>query len=202
MIVVIVGPPASGKGTVSVRLAKKLGLEHISTGDIFRNLDDSEIAKYLVTGRLLPDELVAKVVNKAMEGKTKIILDGYPRNLAQAKLLDGYLAKTGRKIDRVVFLDTSTETVVRRMTNRRICPKCGKVYNLLTLPPPKPGKCECGGDLIQRPDDNEKTIVSRVGVFEEHTKPILEHYKGRVLKIDGNGEIDGIIKELSKKFGK
>jgi adenylate kinase len=198
MILVIIGPPASGKGTTAVRIAKNYGLEHIATGDIFRNLDDEEIAKYLISGRLLPDELVAKAVNREMGGKKNLVLDGYPRNVAQAKLLDSFLESEGQKVDRVIYLDTSEETVIRRMTNRRICPKCGKVYNLATLPPPKPGTCECGGELIQRDDDKEQTIRDRIGVFNQHTKPVLEHYEEKVLKIDGNNEIDKIMEDIGK----
>lgn len=202
MILTIVGPPASGKGTTATRIAKKYGLEHIAAGDLFRDLDDEEIRKYLVSGRLLPDELVAKVINKAMSGKTDFILDGYPRNIGQARLLDEFLKSENKEIDCVIYLKTSNEVVLRRMTNRRICPKCGKIYNLITLPPPSPGKCDCGGDLIQRADDNEKTIMGRIGVFNEHTMPILEHYKDKVLTINGDHEIKEIMDEVSEGLDK
>lgn len=189
MIFLIIGPPASGKGTTASMIKDEFRLEHISSGDLFREMNDEEIRKYLVSGRLLPDELVAKVVDKAIKGKDNYILDGYPRNIHQAKLLDKFLKSEGKEVGQVIYLDTSIDTIISRMSNRRICKKCGKIYHLINIPPPRPGKCECGGDLIQREDDREEIVRARADTFNKLTKPVLEHYKSKVLVVDGDKEI-------------
>lgn len=198
MIYLIIGPPSSGKGTAASRMKQEFGLEHISSGDLFRELQDEKVKKFLAAGKLLPDEMVAKVVNKAISRKDNYILDGYPRNINQAKMLDKFLKGEGKEVRQVIYLETSTKKVLERVTNRRVCPKCGKIYNLVTLPPPMPGKCECGGDLIQREDDKEGVILKRIETFNRLTKPVLKHYKGKVLVINGEEEIDGIMKQIRK----
>ncbi|MBN2094900.1 MAG: nucleoside monophosphate kinase [Candidatus Aenigmarchaeota archaeon] len=196
MIYLIIGPPASGKGTTASRMKAEFQLEHISSGDLFRELNDEEIRKYLVSGRLLPDELVARVVERAIKGKDNYILDGYPRNLAQAKLLDQFLKNDGKEVGQVIYLETGNDKIIQRMTNRRVCSKCGKIYNLVTLPPPKPGKCECGGELFQREDDKEAIILGRIDTFNRQTKPVLDHYNDQLLTINGEKEIEGIMEEV------
>jgi len=196
MIYLIIGPPASGKGTTASRMKQEFGPEHISSGDLFREMQDEEVKKFLAAGKLLPDEMVSKVVNKAIAGKDNYILDGYPRNIHQAKMLDKFLHSEGKEVGQVIYLETGTKKVLERMTNRRVCPKCGKIYNLVTLPPPKPGKCECGGDLIQREDDSEEVVLERLETFNKITKPVLEHYRSKVLVIDGEVEIDGIMRQV------
>jgi len=196
MIYLIIGPPASGKGTTANMIKDEFGLEHISSGDLFREMNDEEIRKYLVSGRLLPDEMVARVVDKAIKGKDNYILDGYPRNIHQAKMFDKFLKSEGKEVDQVIYLETSIETIISRMSNRRICKKCGKIYHLINIPPPKPGKCECGCDLIQREDDREEIIKARVDTFNKLTKPVLDHYKDKILAIDGNKELAERMSEI------
>jgi len=196
MIYLIIGPPASGKGTTASRMKQEFHLEHISSGDLFRELKDDEVKKYLISGRLLPDELVARVVDKAIKGKDNFILDGYPRNLKQAKMLDDFLKKEGKQIDQVIYLETGNPKIIQRMSNRRVCEKCGKIYNLITIPPPKPGICECGGKLVQRADDVEAIILGRIETFNKQTKPVLDHYKDRLLIINGEKEIIEIMDQV------
>jgi adenylate kinase len=196
MIYLIIGPPASGKGTTASRMKEEFHLKHISSGDLFRELKDDEVKKYLISGRLLQDELVAKVVDQAIKGKDDFILDGYPRNLKQARMLDDFLKKEGKKVDQVIYLETGDKKIIQRMTNRRVCEKCGKIYNLITIPPPRPGLCECGGKLVQRADDVEGIILGRIDTFNKQTKPILEHYKDKLLVIDGEKEIIEIMDQV------
>jgi adenylate kinase len=198
MIYLIIGPPASGKGTTASRMKQEFHLEHISSGDLFRELKDDEVKKYLISGRLLPDELVARVVEKSIQGKDNFILDGYPRNLKQAKMLDDFLKKEGKAVGQVVYLETGNPKIIQRMSNRRVCEKCGKIYNLITIPPPKPGLCECGGKLVQRADDVEAVILGRIETFNKQTKPVLEHYKDRLLIINGEKEIIEIMDQVRK----
>jgi len=202
MIYLIIGPPASGKGTTASRMKEEFHLEHISSGDLFRELKDDEVKKYLISGRLLPDELVARVVDSAIKGKDNFILDGYPRNLKQAKMLDDFLKKEGKEVGQVVYLEVGNKKILQRMTNRRVCEKCGKIYNLITIPPPKPGLCECGGRLIQRADDVEAVILGRVETFNKHTKPVLDHYKNKLLVINGEKEINEIMVQVRKGLKK
>lgn len=198
MIVLIIGAPASGKGTQAEKMEKELGLKHMASGDLFRKSTDKEVINCMELGKLLPDELVTKVFLNEIEGKDDLILDGYPRNLAQAKTIDEFLAETGKKIDYVIYLNATERKVIERISNRRVCPKCGNSYNLITKPPDVEGKCSCGADLIQRNDDKEEVIRARLEVFREQTEPILEHYRDRVIEINGDNEIGVVFEEICK----
>ncbi|MCK4429490.1 MAG: nucleoside monophosphate kinase [Candidatus Aenigmarchaeota archaeon] len=200
MIVLIIGAPASGKGTQAEMIAKKYNLKHVSTGEIFRNIKDEEIVKHLATGKLLPDELVTKAVEGEIEGIDNYLLDGYPRTLAQAEMYDTILSKGNKQLDFVIYLKTGEEAIIKRITNRRVCSECKKNYNLITNPPPKEGKCDCGGDLTQRDDDTEETIKNRLRIFREQTEPLLEHYKGKVIVVNGEQSIDGVFEDVCKEI--
>jgi adenylate kinase len=200
MIIIIIGPPASGKGTQAEKIAKKLGIKHISTGEIFRKINDEEIAKYLVSGRLLPDELVFKVVKEEIDNIEEFILDGFPRNLNQAKILDKFLEEKNKEIDHVIYLRVPDEIVIKRITSRRVCTKCGKNYNLIANPP-KDNKCECGGKIIQREDDKEEVIRTRLKIFKKITQPVLDHYMSKLIVVDGNQDIDKVFEDICKLLG-
>jgi len=201
MIILIIGPPASGKGTQIEKIAEKFKLKHIpSPGDLFRKIGDEEVKKYLSTGRLVPDELVAKLVFKEIDDAENFILDSYPRNLNQAKTLDNFLAKRNKKLDYVIYLKTGEEEIIKRITNRRVCVKCGKIYNLATNPPKEDEKCECGGELIQREDDKEEVVRARLDVFRKYTEPLLEYYKDKLIVIDGEQPVDKVFEDICEKL--
>jgi len=181
---IIFGPPGSGKGTHATRLGPFLGTRVLSTGELFRKSikDESELGKkvreYLEQGKLVPDDLVIDVVKREIEslGEGGLIFDGFPRTIAQAEALEKTV-----KIDGVIYMDIPKETIVQRMTARRTCERCGRVYNLLVLKPRVEGICdECGGRLAQRKDDTPEVIEGRFKVFQQQTAPLLEFYKARV----------------------
>jgi adenylate kinase len=179
---IIFGAPGAGKGTYASRLQTKLGVEVIATGDIFRELmkEDSELGRkvrgYVEKGLLVPDEVVVEVLkqrlSKIPEGKG-FILDGYPRTLEQAKILDSIT-----KIDVILLLDVPDWIIIERLSSRRICRNCGAVYNTRFLKPKVESICDkCGGPLYQRPDDNPEVIKKRLKVYQDQTRPLLEYFK-------------------------
>ncbi len=195
MKLIIFGPPGSGKGTYSMRLKEKLGLEKISTGDIFREAVKSgselgkKIEKYLKSGQLVPDEIVIEVVKEKIKNLEKFILDGYPRTIEQAKALDKIV-----KIDAIINIIAPKEIIIEKISGRRICsnPKCDGNYNIADihkvidgidyiLPPLLPKedmKCDkCSSFLIQREDDKPEVIRKRLDVYEKQSKPVLNYYK-------------------------
>lgn len=209
----MIGAPGAGKGTYASRMQKKLDVEVIATGDIFRELakEDSDLAKkvksFMEKGLLVPDEVVVEVLkqrlNRIPEGKG-FILDGYPRTLAQAKILD-----TITKIEVILLLDVPDWIIVERLSTRRICRNCGAVYNVRFLKPKVEGICDiCGGQLYQRSDDNEEVIKKRLQVYQEQTKPLLEYFKQKKIpfvasvttSLEQSPEpiVDSMIAELKK----
>ena len=184
MIVILLGAPGSGKGTQSQRLAGKYGFQHLATGDIFR----AEIAQktalglkaqdYVKAGKLVPDAIVSEMVAARLESGGKYLLDGFPRNLAQAQSLAGMLKANGSSIDLVCFLSLAPAEAIRRMSSRRICSQCAEVYNAISRPPQKEGVCDkCGAGVIQREDDTEATAAKRLMVFDDLTEPLVAYYK-------------------------
>ncbi len=201
MIILIIGPPGSGKGTQIEKIARKFELKHIpSPGDLFRKIGDEEVKKYLATGRLVPDELVTKLIFKEIEDADNFILEGYPRNLEQAKTLDNFLLEKNKKLDFAIYLRTSEEEILKRITNRRVCAICGKNYNLITNPPAEDGKCECGGNLVQREDAKKEIVRERMRVFREQTEPLLEHYKNKLIVVDGEQSVEKVFEDICRKL--
>ncbi|MBO3755297.1 MAG: adenylate kinase [Candidatus Brockarchaeota archaeon] len=182
MRLVIFGPPGSGKGTYASRLVPRLGVPHISTGDILRDevKSGSELGKsissYVSSGKLVPDEVVNRVMEKRLsqeDCRRGFILDGYPRTLQQAYFLEGV-----SKIDFVINLNVPDEVIVRRLSSRLVCRKCGAIYNKITLPPKVDGVCDkCGGELYQRDDDKPEVVRERIRVYKNEAAPLLEHYR-------------------------
>ena len=209
MRIVLLGPPGAGKGTLATFIKEKFKMDHISTGDMMREEMKNqtplgqEVKKYVESGKLVPDDVVTRIVeNKLTRDKDKndrYLLDGFPRTQTQAQALDKILAKIGRPLDYAVYMEASLPVIIKRLTGRRICRKCGAVYHVVNRPPKKQNVCDtCGGDLYQRADDNEETIRTRMEVYVKSTSPIIDYYKrqGKLLKVDGDSESEALLKRL------
>ena len=199
MRIIMLGPPGAGKGTQAVKLAEKLGVPHISTGDILRR----EVTKktklgdvahrFMAEGKLVPDDLVIVMTLKRLkqpDAKKGFILDGFPRNVAQAQALD-----KATKLDAVINLFLDPEDLVKRSTGRWVCPNCDAVYHVLTNPPKKKGVCDkCGSALIQREDDTERVVRTRIKTYDELTEPIAAFYraKGLLRDVYASGHIEEV----------
>ncbi|HLG24297.1 adenylate kinase [Candidatus Woesearchaeota archaeon] len=191
MQLVIFGPPGVGKGTLSDMLASKYKIPHISTGDIFRaeiKSGNSEFVQYVEKGLLVPDSVVNKVIEKALKQenfKNGFVLDGYPRTTEQAEFLENVLWKLKKKIDLVLNLVASEDEIIKRLTARRNCGKCGALYNLITMKPKKKDICgKCGSPLVQRKDDEPETVRKRIQVYQQETAPLIDYYKKKKILID------------------
>jgi adenylate kinase len=205
MRIVLVGPPGAGKGTQAVRLAEKLGIPHISTGDLFRaNISrQTELGKlaksYMDAGNLVPDEVTIAMAKDRMaqpDAENGFLLDGFPRNVSQAEALDQLLQSEGITLDAVLDLEVPEDEVVKRIAGRRICRNdSSHVFHVTYSPPKKEGVCDvCGGELYQRDDDSEDTVRKRLEVYHTQTEPIIDYYKaqGLVVTISALGPVDEI----------
>ena len=209
MRLILFGPPGAGKGTQAKLMRQKLGLPHISTGDILRsevknNTDLGRKAQsYMNAGQLVPDVLVTEMIKKRLEGKdvaNGFILDGFPRTEAQAQALDKIL-ESG--IDKAIYLSTSEKVIVQRLTGRRVCPKCGHNYHLLNMPPKKDMLCDqCEVELFQRPDDNEETVKNRLRVYLEESESVLDYYRkqDKLENVSGDLDAEEVFDIISKKL--
>ena len=212
--IILLGPPGAGKGTVSRLVCAHYNLPYVSTGDIFRAAVDSKsalcrkVAPILSAGHLVPDELTNELVRKRLSTEdcthNGFLLDGYPRTLAQAQALEKMLAP--RKVDYVFSISLSQEEVVRRLSARRVCPKCGRIYNLLGMKPRREGVCDGDGSaLAVRDDDRLDTIKKRLEVYEKQTRPLEEKYRGEGLLVDihepndSKSAYEGIYKAVGGK---
>ena len=208
MYLVLLGPPGAGKGTQAKKLAENLRLPHISTGDILRRnvKDNTALGKQakgiMDKGLLVPDDLVAKMLDERFNNpdiKNGFILDGYPRTLAQAKTLDDILGRKGKKIDLVVYLNTSDEVIIKRLGGRLVCSKCGANFHVINMPPKVGGACDnCGGSLYQRSDDNEITVRKRLEVYKKEVATLIEYYS-KVKKLRSlNADLDAgvVLKQI------
>ena len=186
MIIIMLGAPGTGKGTIAGILTKELGIPQVSTGDIFRKhiKEQTELGilaeKYISQGKLVPDDVtIGLVENRLKESDVQngIILDGFPRTVKQAEELDKILEKEGKQVDLVINLSTPEDEIVERIVNRRICPNCKAVYNLILNPPKQEGICDkCGEKLVQRKDDNPETVKLRFNSYIEQTSPLVDYY--------------------------
>lgn len=213
MIIIMLGAQGTGKGTVAGILNKEKGWIQLSTGDIFReNISKGtelgvEANKYISKGCLVPDEITISMVENRLEelkNEDGIILDGFPRNLEQAKKLDEILAAKGQKIDWVMNLETPRDEIIERMMNRRVCSKCKATYNLKLHPSKVPGVCDnCGGELIVRADDSdENAIRQRLEIYDTQTRPLVDFYneKGIVIVEEISQRINRLADEACKDF--
>lgn len=191
MVIIMLGAPGTGKGTVASLLQEKLGIKQVSTGDIFRKniQEETEIGKiasqYITKGQLVPDDVTIKIVeNRLNEDDVQdgIILDGFPRTVYQAEELDKILERKGKKVDIVINLTTPEEEILERIVNRRVCSnqECKAVYNIVLNPPKQEGICDkCGSKLVQRKDDNEETVKSRLESYFKQTSPLVDFYSNK-----------------------
>ena len=205
MVLVLLGAPGSGKGTLSAKLKNELGYIHLSTGDLFRKImkSDSPLSKkineVIQSGKLVSDDLTNELVKQELDSiKNKnIVLDGYPRTVDQAKYLDSIT-----KVDKAVLIDVNKDIIIKRISGRRMCPKCNSIYNIYFMPPKSENVCDHDGStLIQRKDDNIDSVTKRLEVYENQTKPLIDYYNHRqiLVKFDGNGTQDQMF-EAIKKF--
>ncbi len=206
MNIILLGYPGSGKGTQAKVLSRKLGLFHVSTGDIFREelgrktpLGE-EVAGYISAGRLVPDKLVMEVLKSRLSTETRgLLFDGFPRTVEQAEALDAWFGSRGQAIDAVIFLDVPESDVASRLGARRTCTGCGKIYNTITNPPAKENVCDaCGKPLMTRDDDKPEVIARRIQVYNDQTEPLLAYYRssGIFHRADGSKAPDAVAEEL------
>ena len=212
MRLVLLGPPGSGKGTQAKLLAARLGMAHISTGDILREAVRTgtalgrQVRPFMERGTYVPDELVSALVRERLsrdDAPKHFLLDGYPRTRAQAEALDRLLAEIGLALDAVVYLDVPDEIIVHRITGRRVCPACGAVYHVENQAPRQAGICDgCGAELIQREDDREETVRERLRVFRQTVPEVVAYYahQGNLLTVDGSADVDTVHQALCDKL--
>lgn len=206
MNIILLGAPGAGKGTQATQLATRYNIPHISTGDIFRaNIKNGTpigvVAKsYIDKGQLVPDEVTVEIVRQRLledDCKNGFLLDGFPRNLFQAGELDKFA-----NIEKVVDIEVDFSKLLKRITGRRVCSKCGESYHVDFLN----GKttCEkCSAELYQRADDNEETVANRLSVYQKQTQPLIDYYsaQNKIVKIDGDKAINEVFEEICKKLG-
>lgn len=196
MILIFLGKPGSGKGTQAELVAKKFKIPTISMGELLRQSQDEKLKEIMQNGELVPNDITFDILNRRIskdDCKEGFILDGFPRNLAQAEHLDV-------KIDKVIYIDIPDEIIVKRLSSRLEC-ACGMTFNTITKPPKKEGVCDkCGKELYRRKDDNPETIRKRLKTYNELTSPLIKLYeeKGILIKINGDREIKKIFDEIIK----
>ena len=210
MRLILLGPPGSGKGTQANLLQDKFKVPKISTGDILRVAvkDNTELGqqakRFMDKGELVPDEIVIGLIKERIvepDCRDGFILDGFPRTIVQAEKLEETLAVMGQEIDSVVDLEVGQEELLVRLTGRSTCKNCGAMFHETSHPPKEEGVCdECGGELYQRPDDNEETILKRLEVYGKETAPLKEFYRklGKLQSLPGRGGMDEIFSQLCK----
>ena len=201
MRIVLLGPPGAGKGTQAKVLSDKLNILHISTGDIFRDVKKSgselgeKLSDYMNRGVLVPDDIVNRIVVERLQKddikESGFILDGYPRTKNQAEALDKALILAGISLDMVIYMKTSQEIILKRLTGRRICEKCGSIFHTQNIPPKTEGICDyCNGGLYQRDDDKEDTVLKRLDVYNQQTQELIDYYQKRSILKTVSGDLD------------
>ena len=212
MRLILLGPPGAGKGTQASSIVAEYGITHISTGDIFRHniKNETEFGKkvksYLDKGQLVPDELTIDLVWDRLskdDCKKGFLLDGFPRTINQAEALQKGLEERGLKLDKVINIDVDKNILVKRLSGRRVCKNCGETYHIDNKPTLKDGVCDkCSGEVIQRADDNEKTVLDRIEVYEKQTFPLIDFYKnlGLILTVDGTLSIEDVFSQIKESL--
>lgn len=210
MRIVLLGPPGSGKGTQATAVKERWGLPHIASGDLLRAhvKDDTELGRrarpYMDRGDLVPDSLIIDMMAERLsqpDAQQGYVLDGFPRTVAQAEALDARLADLGQRLDAVVYLEVPEKEILRRLSGRRICPNCGAIYQLDTMPPKQEGICDkCGAKLVQRADEQPEVIRNRLQVYGTQTEPLLAYYQAqhRLHRVDGTIGVDNVMKEIAR----
>ena len=210
---ILLGPPGAGKGTQAAKIVEKYGVPHISTGDIFREniKKGTELGKkaqeYMNRGELVPDDLVIEIATTRLledDCRNGFLLDGFPRTVYQAEKLDEFLAARGSKIDKVLDIAVEKEDLITRLTGRRVCKACGASFHVVNIPPKQEGVCDyCGGELIQRADDNLETVTNRIDVYEAQTMPLIDYYEkaGNLVHIDGSTGLENVFADIVSALG-
>ena len=210
MRIILLGAPGSGKGTQAKKLMDDFGFPQISTGNLLRQAiaDGTEIGKQakaiMAAGNLVSDEIVLDLIRVSLDSPSShsgFILDGYPRNIAQAESLDELLTAINQPLNHAVLIDVDSDTLVKRLSGRRMCSLTGKILNIYYSDQSEIDEClSAGGELIQRSDDNIESITNRINVYREQTEPLLEYYQsmGLLIIADGNGDIDQVYKRVLK----
>jgi adenylate kinases len=213
MKIIMLGAPGAGKGTQAKMIADKYGVPHISTGDIFRaNIKNGtelgmEAKKYMDQGLLVPDELTVRILLDRVaqdDCKNGYVLDGFPRTIPQAEVLDSELTKLGDHIDYAINVDVPDENIVKRMSGRRACLTCGATYHIEHVPPKKEGICDvCGSELVLRDDDKPETVKNRLNVYHEQTQPLIDFYteKGVLKTVDGTVPMEEVFAVITAILG-
>ncbi len=208
--IILMGPPGAGKGTQAKLLISKFNLPHISTGDMFREAIKNKTplgviaSQYINDGHLVPDDVTIGLVKERLSQEdcaNGYILDGFPRTIPQAEALTALTKEIGREIDFVINIDTPKEMLVERIGGRRVCKVCGAPFHIVTRKPKVEGVCDvCGGELIQRKDDNEEALNTRLEIYTKDTKPILDYYEslGLLKSFDGTIGAENLLNEISK----
>jgi len=208
MRLILFGAPGSGKGTQAEMLTAHFNAQRVSLGDILRDelkrgTDlGKEVKGYMEKGELVPDHIVSSVIEKKLSDDN-YVLDGYPRNIQQAKILEAIFEKKNIELDACIYFEIDEETAVKRLTLRRVCANCGANYHLETMPPKKEGVCdECGKELRQRLDDKPETITTRWQVFMKESQPLLDYYQERskLVMIDARGNKEEVFEVLKARF--
>ena len=213
MKIIMLGAPGAGKGTQAKMIAEKYGLPHISTGDIFRaNIKNGtelgkEAKEYMDKGLMVPDELTVRLLLDRVaqdDCKNGYVLDGFPRTIPQAEVLDEKLSELGEKVDYAINVDVPDENIVNRMSGRRACLNCGATYHIVSIPPKKEGICDvCGSELVLRDDDRPETVQNRLKVYHEQTQPLIDFYekKGVLRSVDGTLPMEEVFTAITKILG-
>ena len=208
MHIIMLGAPGAGKGTQADILSKEMNLPHIASGDLFRQALEERtevglLAKsYMDKGELVPDEVAIKMILEKInqpDCTSGCLLDGFPRTLHQAEVLDKAFREQGKTIDKAIYIEVPNEELVKRVSGRRLCRVCQIPYHIINSPPKTPGKCDkCGGELYQRSDDKEKTVKERLSIFFTQTIPILDYYKkqNKLIKVNGNLGIQEVARAI------
>ena len=213
MKIIMLGAPGAGKGTQAKMIAERYQIPHISTGDIFRaNIKNGtalgmEAKKYMDQGQLVPDELTVKILLDRVaqdDCKNGYVLDGFPRTIPQAEVLDQALTELGEKIDFAIDVEVPDENIVKRMSGRRACLACGATYHIEHIPPKQEGICDaCGQNLVLRDDDKPETVLNRLQVYHKQTQPLIDFYtaKGIMKAVDGTMEMHDVFNAIVSILG-
>lgn len=213
MKIIMLGAPGAGKGTQAKMIAEKYTVPHVSTGDIFRaNIKEGtelgrKAKEYMDKGELVPDELTVSILLDRVskdDCKNGYVLDGFPRTIPQAEVLDRELEKLGEAIDFAINVEVPDENIVKRMSGRRACTKCGATYHIEHIPPKKEGICDvCGSELILRDDDKPETVQNRLSVYHTQTQPLIDFYgnKGVLKEVDGTKDMKEVFADIVSILG-
>ncbi len=205
MKLIFLGPPGVGKGTQAARIADAYNLDHISTGEALRDAVKrgtsvgKQAKSYMDQGALVPDGVIMGIIRERMTDS--VLLDGFPRTVAQAEMLDQMLCETSAKLDAVISIEAAEQVLIERLSGRRTCKQCGQTFHIEFMPPKQAGICDvCGGELFQRNDDKPESISNRLKVYVEQTAPLIEYYKqsGKLKTVNGEQDVDQVYESVVK----